>query len=119
MVNYNQPQQKILDKLFNLFQKGTSAESAQRAHPLIKQYPNAFILWNILGASLRNLGKIEKAAFAFEKVTELNSKYAEGYNNLGVTLNELGKFDKAERAFIASLAIKTSKAEIIGSPVSL
>ena len=51
----------------------------------IGQFPDAFIIWNILGAANKGLGRVEEASKAFMKVVKLNPTYADGYNNLGVS----------------------------------
>ena len=98
--------QETINHLINLYNQGQFVAVVKQAQILIKQYPQAFILWNILGAANKRLGQVEKASEAFKKVTELNPNYADGFNNLGVSLKDQGKLDNAIEAYNKALSIK-------------
>lgn len=104
-VNQGLLQEKI-DHLINIYNQGHLAVVIEQAQPLTLQYPNAYMIWNLLGAGRKGLGQIEEASEAFKRVTELNPNYADGFNNLGVTLQILGKYDEAIEAYNKSLSIK-------------
>ena len=52
-------------------------EVIEQATPLTKQYPKAFIVWNILGTAAAQTGKLEKAINSFEKAISLKPNYHE------------------------------------------
>ena len=100
------PPQEQIDKLLDLFNKRLFGRAIERAQNLIQQYPTSYMLWNILGASYKSLGRSAEAIDAFVKVTHYNPQYADGFNNLGVVLGETGQFDRASVAYNQALKIK-------------
>jgi tetratricopeptide (TPR) repeat protein len=105
------PPQEIINQLVNLYNQGQLAEVVEQAQSLTQQYPEAFFIWNILGAGNKGLGRIQAASEAFKKVTELNSTYADGFSNLGVTLKDQGKLDEAIASYKKALSLKPDCAE--------
>ena len=103
--------QEAINQLVNLYNHGQLAAVVEQANILTAKYPDAFMIWNMLGAAYKGLGRIQAASNAFKKVTELNPTYADGFNNLGVTLQEQDKLDEALEAFNKALAIKPNYAE--------
>ena len=85
------PPKEAINKLINLYNQGQLTATIEQASTLTAQYPEAFIIWNILGAANKGLGRVKAASEAFKKVTELNPTYADGFNNLGATLQDQGK----------------------------
>ena len=105
------PPQDQLQALMTLYNQGQLALVVDHTQALTEQYPEAFIVWNILGAANKGLGNTAEASAAFKKVTLLNPSYADGYNNLGVTLKDQGKLEEAIEAYSKALAIKPDYAE--------
>jgi predicted O-linked N-acetylglucosamine transferase (SPINDLY family) len=103
--------QEVIDRLVALYSQGQLSAVVEQAQTLTEQYPRAFFVWNVLGATNKGLGRTEDAASAFKRVTELNPTYADGFNNLGVTLQEQGKLDEAIAAYNKALSIKPDYAE--------
>ena len=106
-----EPPQEQINQLVILCNQGQLAAAVEKANILIAQYPDAFIIWNILGAAKKGLGLIQAASEAFKKVTDLNPTYADGFSNLGVTLQELGKLDEAIASCKKALSLKPDYAE--------
>ena len=77
-----------------------------KAQSLTKQYPQAFVIWNILGAAYKGLGQVEEASEAFKKVTELNPHYANGFNNLGITLQILESMRRLSKLIKNALLLR-------------
>ena len=102
---------QIVNQLLDLYNKGQLTVVIDQAQSLTEQYPEAFFVWNMLGAANKGLGRTDDAANAFKRVTELNPTYADGFNNLGVTLQEQGKLDEAIAAYNKALSIKPDYAE--------
>jgi tetratricopeptide (TPR) repeat protein len=103
--------QGAIGQLLVLYNKGQLAAVVEQAQALTEQYPEAFFVWNVLGAANKGLGRTEDAASAFKRVTELNPTYADGFNNLGVTLQEQGKLNEAIATYDKALSIKPDYAE--------
>ena len=105
------PPKETIDQLITLYNQGQLSAAAEQAKALTQRYPDAFIVWNILGAANKGLGKVGEASEAFRKVTELNPTYADGFNNMGVTLKEQGKLEEAVKAYAKALSFKPDYAE--------
>ncbi len=103
--------QEVIDRLLALYNKGQLTAVVEQAKALTEQYPEAFIVWNVLGGANKGLGRTDDAANAFKRVTELNPTYADGFSNLGITLQEQGKLDEAIAAYNKALSIKPDYAE--------
>ena len=105
------PPQETINQLIYIYNQGQLGVVVEQAQALIDQYPEAFIIWNILGAGNKGLGKVRAASEAFKKVTELNPTYAEGFNNLGVVLQDQGKLKEAIASYNKALALKPDYAD--------
>ena len=106
------PPKDTINKLINHYNQGQLVVVVEQAQALTEQYPEAFIVWNILGAAYKGLGKTYEASKAFEKVTELNPTYADGFSNLGANLQDQGKLNEAIEACNKALALKPDYAEV-------
>ena len=109
--NVKKPPSNIINQLVTLYNQGHLSLVIEHSQRFIGQFPDAFIIWNILGAANKGLGRVEEASKAFMKVVKLNPTYADGYNNLGVTLQEQGKFEGALVAYKKAISIKPNYAE--------
>ena len=70
---------ETIDHLISLIKKESQTVIDLVSH-LIEQNPEAFFLWNILGAACRGSAKTQEAVSAFFKVTELNPNFPDGFN---------------------------------------
>jgi protein O-GlcNAc transferase len=105
------PPQEIINQLLNLYNSGNLETVVKQASLLTEQYPNAFIIWNILGAANKGLGDLDKASQSFKKVTELNPNFAEGFNNIGAVLKDQEKFEEAITSYNKALSLKPNYVE--------
>ena len=105
------PPQEQINQLVNLYNQGQLAAVVEKANIRTVQYPDAFIIWNILGAANKGLGLVQAASEAFKKVTDLNPTYPDGFSNLGAALNEQGKLDEAIASYKKALSLKPDYAE--------
>lgn len=110
-VTTQAPPQEIINQLINLYNQGQFLVLVEKAKTLTEKYPNAFIIWNIVGVANRGLGRVQAAVEAFQKVTELNPAYADGFNNLGAILQEQGKLDGAIKSYQKALSLKPDYAD--------
>jgi tetratricopeptide (TPR) repeat protein len=53
------PPQDTINQLINLYNQGQLAAVVEQAQALTEQYPEAFIIWNILGAANKGLGRVQ------------------------------------------------------------
>ena len=105
------PPQEAINHLMNLYNQGQLVAVVEQTQALTEQYPEGFVIWNILGAANKGLGRVQAASEAFKKVTELNPTYADGFNNLGLTLQDQGKLDEAITSLEKALYLKPDYAD--------
>ncbi len=97
--------QKVLNDLIKLYNQRKFLFVINKSEALTKQYPGAFFLWNILGASATQARMYDKALKAFKKSITLKPNNAEAYSNLGVVLKNIGNLDKAVEAYKKGISI--------------
>ena len=95
-----------LQLLLALYEKGQLAHVIEQAAALTKQYPKAFDVWNLMGASAAQIGQFDQAILAFKRVLTIKPDYAVAYYNMGNVLREQGKLEEATQAFKKALKIK-------------
>ena len=100
------PPQELVDQLINLYNQGQISAVVEQAQALTEQYPKAFIVWNILGASTAEIGMLDEAIEAYNKCISLKPDYAEAYSNMGVALQDLGKLNQSIEAYNKSISLK-------------
>ena len=59
--------QETVDQLVNLYSQGQFSTVVEQAQALTRQYPKAFIVWNILGASKSQIGDHDEAIEFYNK----------------------------------------------------
>ena len=93
-VKQNLPKE-FLNKLTNLYNQGDFLTVVKLGQSIVKQYPNEFIIWNIIGISLAQLELFEEAIIYLNKSIHLKVNYADAYNNIGNILEKQGKLEQA------------------------
>ncbi|MDC3088163.1 tetratricopeptide repeat protein [Alphaproteobacteria bacterium] len=96
----------LFNELINLYSKHKFSDVVEKANYLLKKYPDAFLIWDLLGVSLAQLGMLNDAVVALKKVLSLNPNYAETYCNLANILKNQGKLDKAIEYYKKSISLK-------------
>ena len=105
------PPQEAVDQLVNLYNQGQIAAVVEQAEVLTEQYPEAPVVWNILGASRAQIGKFDEAIEAYKKTISLKPDYAQAYNNIGNALQGQGKLDEAIEVYKKCILLKPDYAE--------
>ena len=100
------PPQETINQLINLYNQGQLAAVVEQAQALKRQYPNALIIWNILGAAAAKTGQIDLAINAFKRVIAIKPDHAEAYYNMGNVLKGQGKLEEAIEAYKKALLLK-------------
>ena len=102
----NNPPQEVIDQLINLYKQNQLGVVVKNAQALTKQYPETFMLWNILGTSAAQIDMPDQAIIALKKVISLKPDYAEVYVNLAVVLKQQKKLDEAIEACNKAVLLK-------------
>ncbi len=99
-MNINQhPPQEEIDQLKSLLGKGKYSLVFKHAEIIIKNYPNSFIIWNLLGVAANEIQKFDYAIMSYKKAISINPKYEHAYNNLGIVLRDQGEPYSAIKAY--------------------
>ena len=102
------PPQEVVSELVSLYNQGQIPAVIKKAQALIEKYPNAFIVWNILGVSTAQIGMLDKAIEAYKKTISLKPDFAEPYYNMGNVLKNHGKLDEAVAAYKKAILLKSN-----------
>lgn len=90
-----EPDESVFQKLEQQYFEKNYQSVLGDLQSLLSKYPRSARLWNIYGAVYQSQGATTEAISAFERVTELNPRFPDGYNNLGVVLHEAGKHEES------------------------
>jgi tetratricopeptide (TPR) repeat protein len=99
------PPGDFVNKLLENYNRGNFSTVIQDATQLILKYPDAYEIWNMMGACYARLGVPDKSLEAFKKVIVIKPDYAEGYNNIANLLKERGDLNEAASFYRTALSI--------------
>ena len=105
------PPQEVVQQLVNLYNQGQIVAVVEQAEILTEQYPGATVVWNILGVSRTQIGKLDEAIEAYKKSISLKPDFALAHYNLASTLQELVRLEEAEASYTKAIALKPNHAE--------
>jgi len=105
------PSQAQLRSLVEHYQNGRFGEAEKLALLITQEFPTHYFGWKVLGAALKNTGRINESLAAMKKTVELEPQDADNHNNLGVILKELGRFEEAEASCRQAIRLKPDLAE--------
>jgi Flp pilus assembly protein TadD len=105
------PSHVELSSLLEHYQNGRYDDAEKLAILITQQFPRHNFSWKVLGAVLKQTGRISEALVASQKTVELAPEDAEAHNNFGVVLKELGKFEEAEASCRKAIALKPDYTE--------
>ena len=103
--------QEVLNQLVGLYNQGQFSAVVEQAQVLTKQYPEVFIIWNVLGAAAAQIGKLDEAIKAYKKALTIKSDSPEIYSNMGVAFQAQSKFDVSIKAYNKAVSLKPDYAE--------
>jgi tetratricopeptide (TPR) repeat protein len=101
----NSSLQAASNTLLISFQGGDYQAAVNLAKNIITQYPDHAFSWKVLGAALKNLGKLKESLEAKKKAALLSPQDAEAQNNLGTTLQGLGRLEEAMTLYKLAITI--------------
>ena len=96
------PSSAQLNSLLEHYQNGRLGDAEKLAVSITNEFSKHPFAWKVLGASLKQTGRIIDSLTAMQKSVQLAPQDAEAHNNLGVTLQELGRLNEAEASYTAS-----------------
>ena len=94
-----------IDQLLQMFNRGQFKKVMVAAAALSDQYPTEVAILNLLGISSAQLGKLDHALQAFEKMAVLDPNRASTHFNIGNALKDQGRIEDAIDAYTRALSI--------------
>ncbi len=110
-----QPSQQEIQPVLNVLNAGQLANAANMAKSLLTQYPNTFILHNVLGIALDGLGQYEGAINSYRNALKLQPNMPDLHFNLGIALSNLGQFTEAAASYRKAIALQPKFFEAYGN----
>jgi len=111
-INFLEPPQEQLDILLKYYQTGRYEDVEKLSLSITQEFPKHQFAWKVLGAALKQMGKINESLVATQKSVQVKPQDADAHNNLGVMLKELGRLDEAETSYRKAIALKPNYAKI-------
>ena len=111
IVNSLEPSQQQLNSLLEHYQAGRYVDAGKLSVSITEEFPKHPFAWKVLGAVLKQMGKLSESLVASQKSVQLNPQDAEVHNNLGVLLKEQERLDEAEASYRQAIALKPDYAE--------
>ena len=105
------PSHSQLNSLLECYEAGQYGDAEKLALSITQQFPEHQFGWKVLGAVLKQTGRISEALVANQKSLKLAPLDAGAQYNLGNTLKELGRLEEAEASYRQAIALKSDFAE--------
>ncbi len=105
------PSQEQLSHLLEHYQAGRFGDAEKLAKAITQQFPAHQFGWKVLGALLKQTGRIIDSLTSMQKSVQLAPQDANAHYNLGNTLKELGRVDEAQASYTQTIALKPDFAQ--------
>lgn len=105
------PTQIELDKLISLFSSGKLEECVIFGQDLADKFPNAPILYEVLGAAYLGLENDKATIKYYRKLLRVNPKHTDAFTNLGMIFYKVGEFEKAVESYQQAVEIEPNFAD--------
>ena len=109
------PTQQQISKLLEHYQNRRFSDAEKLAVSISKKFPKHPFSWKVLGAVLKQTGRVSESLVVSRKSVQLAPQNAEAHYNMGNTLKQLGRFDEAEESYRQVIALKPGYAEAHGN----
>ena len=110
-ANFSKPSEQQLNSLIKLYQDRQYVEAEKLSLSITEEFPKHLFAWKVLGAILKQKGRIRESLVICQKSVQLDPQDAEAYYNLGVIFRELGKLEEAEKSYRKAILLKPDYAE--------
>ena len=110
-VDKQDPPKEQLATLITLYNQQKLKKVFNAAKILSKRYTKSLTLWNLMGVSAAQIGKLDEAVIAFQKALSIKPDYAAAYLNMGNALKEQQKVEEAIEAYRQAFSIKPDYVE--------
>lgn len=94
------------------FNAGRFREAEALGRSLAQRYPAHPFGWKVVGAALKQQGRLEESLPAMRQAADLARIDPEAFSNLGIVLLHLGRLAEAETALRRALELKSDYAQV-------
>jgi tetratricopeptide (TPR) repeat protein len=105
------PSQQHLNSLIGYYQTGRYGDAEKLAVSITQEFPKHQSGWKILGAILKQTGRVSESLIVNQISLQLAPQDAKSHNNLGLTLQELGRVNEAKESYRKSITLNSDYAE--------
>jgi Flp pilus assembly protein TadD len=105
------PPQAQLNSLLECYQNRRNVDAERLAMSIAQEFPKHQFAWKVLGAVLKQTGRINESLVACQKSVQIAPHDASAHSNLGIALQELDRIDEAEVSYRQAIALKPDYAE--------
>ena len=95
-----------LKNLLTHYQNKRFDDAKKLAVSLTKEFPEHQFGWKVLGAVLKQVGRVSESLAAMQKSVQLAPQDHEAHFSLGNMLQELGRLQEAEESYSKTIALK-------------
>ena len=106
IANSLKPSQQQLNNLIKYYQAGQYKDAERLSLSVTQKFPEHPFAWKVLGAALKQMGKINESLVATQKSVQLDPQDSGAHYNLGVILQELGRLKEAETSYRQAITLK-------------
>ena len=105
------PSGENIKYILELFNSNKITQAKNEIDKQLIKHPQSSILLNILGAVFASQNKLDLAIKNYKKAININSNYAQAYNNLGIALHKLNKPKESIEFYNKAIDLKNDFAE--------
>ena len=110
-VDSSKPSQQQLDSLIKLYQDRQYVDAEKLSLSITKEFPKHPFAWKVLGAILKQKGRISESLIACQKSVQLDPQDAKAHNNLAIILILQSRLEEAETSLRQAIKLKPDLAE--------
>ena len=101
---FNPPQEEI-DELIAYLNQDKFLNLTNKADAMIEQYPNSFLIYNILGLALHRQKKSKEALLMFKKAITIEPNFVDAFYNTGNVLQSENQLNDAIKFYDKALSL--------------
>jgi predicted TPR repeat methyltransferase len=106
-----QPTAEQVNRLLQAYNQKRFDAVIDQASSLIKSFPNAAVVFNVMAAAQSELDQKDAAIESYRRALKIDPNYAEVSNNLGTVLKSQGKFAQAVKSYQNAIRLKPDYGE--------
>ena len=110
-VDSSKPTQQQLDNLIKLFQDRQYVDAEKLSLSITEEFPKHPFAWKVLGAILKQKGRISESLIVCQKSVQLDPQDAKAHNNLAIILLLQSRLEEAETSLRQAIKLKPDLAE--------